>query len=148
MSQRILNATKTTRPTTMGLNRTWYIIDASKTPIGRMATQAARLLMGKNLPNYSKDVNVGGVVVIINAKQSVLTGKKAEKKNYFHHSGYLGGMKVTTYAQYQDKNPKFPIYNAVKGMLPKNRQQDVLMNNRLYIFEEGHNFTNKMIQVN
>lgn len=148
MSQRILNAVKTTRPTTAGLNRTWYIIDASKTPIGRMATQAARILMGKNLPNYSKDVNMGGIVVVINAKNSVLTGKKAEKKNYFHHSGYLGGMKVTTYAQYQDKNPKFPIYNAIKGMLPKNRHQDVWMNNRVHIFEEGHNFTNKMIQVN
>jgi large subunit ribosomal protein L13 len=148
MSQKILNAVKTTRPSTLGLNRTWYIIDASKTPIGRLASEAARLLLGKNLPNYAQDINMGGVVVVINAKQSVLTGKKAEKKNYFRHSGYLGGLTTTSYAQYQVKDPKFPIYNAIKGMLPKNRHQDVLMNNRVYIFEEGHNFTNQMIQVN
>jgi large subunit ribosomal protein L13 len=148
MSQRILNAVKSTRPSTMGLNRTWYVIDASKMPIGRLATESARLLLGKNLPTFSKDVNMGGVVVIINAKKSVLTGKKPEKKNYFRHSGYMGGLTTTSYAQYQDKDPKFPIYHAIKGMLPKNRHQDLLMNNRVHIFTEGHNFTNQMIQVN
>jgi large subunit ribosomal protein L13 len=148
MSQSILKASKTTRPVTKGLDRTWYIIDASKTPIGRMATEAARILMGKNLPTFSKDVNMGGVVVVINAKNSVLTGKKPEKKNYFSHSQYMGGLKVTSYKEYQAKNPKMPIYKAIKGMLPKNRHQDVLMNNRVYIFDEGHNFTKSMIQVN
>jgi large subunit ribosomal protein L13 len=149
MSQSIIKATKTTRPKTIGLNRTWYLVDASKTPIGRLATESARLLLGKNLPTYSKDVNVGGVVVVINAKNSVLTGKKPEKKNYFRHSGFMGGLTTTSYKEYQEKNPKFPIYTAIKGMLPKNRHRDLLMNNRVYIFDEGHNFSNiNMVQVN
>jgi large subunit ribosomal protein L13 len=148
MSQSIIKATKSTRPSTNGLDRTWYIIDASKTPIGRLATEAARILMGKNLPNFSKDVNMGGIVVVINAKNSVLTGKKPEKKNYFSHSQYMGGLKVTSYKEYQVKNPKMPIYKAIKGMLPKNRHQDLLMNNRVHIFEGEHNLAKSMIQVN
>lgn len=148
MSQNILNSTKTTRPSTFGLNRKWYIVDASKTPIGRLATESARILLGKNLPEYSKDTNMGGVLVVINAKKSVLTGKKPEKKNYFSHSGYLGGLTTTSYREYQEKNPKMPIYKAIKGMLPRNRHRDLLMNNRVYIFEEGHNFSNQMIEVN
>jgi large subunit ribosomal protein L13 len=148
MSQQIIKATKSTRPTTQGLDRQWYVIDASKLPIGRLATEAARILMGKNLPTYSQDVNMGGVVVVINASKSILTGQKPEKKMYFRHSGYLGGLKATSFNQYQVKNPKFPIYKAIKGMLPKNRQQDVRMNNLVHIFPEGHNFTKEMIQVN
>lgn len=149
MSQAIIKATKTTRPVTQGLNRTWYIVDASKTPIGRLATESARLLLGKNLPTYSQDINMGGVLVVINAKNSVFTGKKPEKKRYFRHSGYMGGLKITTYKEYQAKNPKFPIYTAIKGMLPKNKHRDLLMNNRVYIFDEGHNFSNiNMVQVN
>jgi large subunit ribosomal protein L13 len=148
MSQQIIKATKSTRPTTQGLDRQWYVIDASKLPIGRLATEAARILMGKNLPTYSQDVNMGGVVVVINASKSVLTGQKPEKKMYFRHSGYLGGLKATSFNQYQAKNPKFPIYKAIKGMLPKNRMQDVRMNNLVHIFPEGHNFTKEMIQVN
>lgn len=148
MSQALIKKTTSTRPSTAGLDRQWYVIDASKLPIGRLATEAARILMGKNLANYAQDVNMGGVVVVINAKNSVLTGKKSEKKVYFSHSGYLGGLKATSYADYQVKNPAMPIYKAIKGMLPKNRQQDVRMNNLVHIFPEGHNFTKEMIQVN
>ena len=148
MSQSILNKIKSTRPTTDKLDRQWYVIDASKMPLGRLATEAARILTGKNRADYAPDVNMGGVVVIINAQNSVLTGKKAEKKNYFSHSGYLGGLKTTSYAEYQVKNPTVPVYKAIKGMLPKNRQQDVRMNNLVHIFPAAHNFTREMIQVN
>jgi large subunit ribosomal protein L13 len=148
MSQRIINATKSTRPSLKGYDRQWYVIDASKMPIGRIASEAAKILMGKNLATFSRDVNMGGIVVVINAKNSVLTGRKPDKKTYFSHSGYLGGLTATTYKQYQVKNPAMPIYKAIKGMLPKNRQQDVRMNNLVHIFPEGHNFTKEMIQVN
>jgi large subunit ribosomal protein L13 len=149
MSQSIINAQKSTRPSLKGYLRQWYIIDASKMPLGRIATEAARILIGKNLATYSQDTNMGGVVVIINAKQSVLTGQKPDKKTYFHHSGYMGGLKATTFKEYQIKNPKVPVYKAIKGMLPKNRQQDVRMNNLVHIFEGEHNFTGiNMIQVN
>lgn len=148
MSQRLRQLTKTTRPTTKGLQRDFYILDASKEPLGRLASKAAKLLMGKNKANYAPDVNVGGVVVIINAKDIVLTGQKATRKNYFNYSGNMGGMKVRSFPEQMAKDCTVPILRAVRGMLPKNRHRDIWSNQLLHIFPENHNLPNKMIIAN
>ncbi len=148
MSQRIVNATKTTRPTKIGLQRSWYVLDASKESMGRLATKAARLLMGKNRADFSPDVDMGGMVVIINANKTQLTGQKFERKNYFRHSGQVGGLKVRSFKEEFEKDPTRPMYLAIKRMLPKNRQQDPRMNTRLYIFPENHDLKFKLTPAN
>lgn len=146
MSQAIIKGTKTTRGIKFGFLRPWYIFDASKEPIGRLATKAARLLIGKNRADYSPDVDLGAMVVVINASKAVLTGKKAEKKNYFRHSGRIGSLKIISFADQLVKDPSVPIYRAVSGMLPKNRHRDLRLNNRLFIFKGDHNLHHKMIE--
>jgi large subunit ribosomal protein L13 len=148
MSQKIRNAVKTTRAVKKNFNRPWYVLDASKEPLGRLATKAARLLTGKNRADYSQDVDMGGMVVIINAKETKLTGEKPKRKNYFRHSGYLGGLKVTSFEEQMAKDCTVPAYKAVKGMLPKNRHRDLRTNQRLFIFPASHNLSAKMEEVN
>jgi large subunit ribosomal protein L13 len=148
MSQKIVNATKTTRPTKRGFLRPWYVLDASKEPMGRLATKAARLLIGKNRADFSPDVDMGAMVVVINANKTVLTGEKFDRKNYFTHSGQVGGLKVRSFKEQFEKDPTKPIYLAIKRMLPKNRHQDLRMNNRLYIFPENHDLTFKLTPAN
>ena len=97
----------------------WYVIDANGMPIGRIATQAATILRGKHRPYYTPHVDTGDFVIIINADKAILTGSKEDVKMYRHHSGYLGGLKELTYKQMMQRKPEFPIYAAVKGMLPK-----------------------------
>ena len=126
---------KTTRGSKVGFNRPYFLIDASKTPIGRISTVAATILMGKNRADYSPDVDMGGMVIIINAGQQVLTGKKAEKKVYFRYGRQLGSLKSRSYQEQKDLDFKFPIYNAIKKMLPRNRHQDLRINNRVLIVE-------------
>lgn len=148
MSQTIRQLSKSTRPTTRGLMRDWYVLDASKEPLGRLATKAARILMGKHRADYAPDVNMGGMVVVINSDKTVLTGQKPTKKNYFRHSGRLGSIKIRSFAEQQAIDSTVPVYKAIKNMLPKNRQQDVRMNTMLHIFKGDHNFTQKMNQAN
>jgi large subunit ribosomal protein L13 len=148
MSQSIVKAYKTTRPTKEGLMRDWYVFDASKEPLGRLATKAARILMGKNRADYAQDVNMGGVVVVINCKNLVMTGQKMTKKNYFRHTGRIGGLTVTTMPEQMAKDATVPVYKAIKNMLPKNRHQDLRMNNLVHLFEENHNLPQKMIEAN
>ena len=135
------------RPSKVGFNRPYFLIDASKTPIGRVATESARILMGKNRADFSPDVDMGGIVVIINAAQQVLTGKKAERKVYFRYGRQLGSLKSRSFEQQVAKDFKFPIYTAIKKMLPRNRHQDLRANNRVHIFEEGHDIKFPMIEV-
>lgn len=140
MSQ-IYTSTKSFHPTKTGLNRKWYLIDASTMSLGRLSTIVARLLMGKNRADYNPGVDMGACVIVINAKQLVLTGKKMEKKVYFRHEdGRIGALKHRTMAQQMAKDCKKPIYLSIRGMLPKNRLKDVRMNTRLHIFEENHSF--------
>jgi large subunit ribosomal protein L13 len=148
MSQKIMNSTKTTRPTKEGLMRDWYILDASKDSLGRVATEAARLLMGKNRADFASDVNMGAMVVVINTANIVVTGQKAEKKNYFRHSGRIGGLKSRSFNEQMSLDSKVPMYRAIKNMLPKNRHQDLRMNNMLFLFEGDHNLTHKMKPAN
>ena len=99
----------------------WYIIDASGKSLGRVATEAAKLLSGKTKPTYTPTIDTGDHVIIINCKDSVLTGKKLDQKIYRHHSGYIGGMKEISARDLLSKNPEKAMMLAIKGMLPHNR---------------------------
>ena len=96
----------------------WYIIDAANKPLGRVATEAARLLAGKHKPIYTKNIDTGDHVIILNCKDAILTGNKLNQKVYRHHSGYIGGMKEVTAKDMLEKNPEKAMMLAVKGMLP------------------------------
>ncbi len=103
------------------IERSWYIIDATGRPLGRVASEAARLLKGKHKPEYTPHLDTGDHVIIINAEKVVLTGRKPEQKFYYRHSGYPGGLKKIDYATMLDKKPDKAVYMAVRGMLPHNR---------------------------
>ena len=98
----------------------WYLVDASGKVLGRLATQIAKYLRGKHKPEFTPHADAGDYVVVINAAQVAVTGKKAQEKTYYRHSGYPGGIKETTFEKLQAKNPVQIIELAVKGMLPKN----------------------------
>jgi len=102
------------------VSRKWYIIDAQGKPLGRVATQVAMVLRGKNKPTYTPHVDTGDHVIVINCDKVVLTGKKLDQKIYYHHSGYPGGLKKTPYRNLMENKPEFIMYHAVAGMLPKN----------------------------
>ena len=102
------------------VTRGWYVIDAAGKPLGKTAVAAADLLRGKLRPEFTPHVDCGEFVIIINAGKAVLTGKKLEKKFYYHHSGYIGGLKSTSYKTIMATKPEFAMTLAVKGMLPKN----------------------------
>src|SRR4030042_573664 len=104
------------------IERRWWVIDARGKTLGRLATEAARLLRGKNKPIYSPQLDTGDFVVVINAAKIRVTGMKAEGKIYYRHSGYPGGLKSITFAKLLETHPTRPIEHAVKGMLPRNRQ--------------------------
>ena len=148
MSKALLKAVRTTRPTTQNLTRDVYLFDASKQPVGRIATEAARVLTGKNRPDYSPDVNMGGKVVIINTDQLVLTGNKATRKNYFRHSQRPGSLKVTTLPQQMEKDSTVVLYKAIRNMIPRNRLKDVRMNQLLSLYKGNHDLTQQMIEAN
>ena len=96
----------------------WYIIDAANKPLGRVATEAARLLRGKHKPTFTPNIDVGDHVIILNCDQVILTGNKLNQKIYRHHSGYIGGMKEVSAKDMMANNPEKAMMLAVKGMLP------------------------------
>ena len=104
------------------IERHWWVIDASGKTLGKLATEAAMLLRGKNKPIFSTHLDTGDFVVVINAAKVHVTGKKAEDKIYYHHTGYPGGIRSITFARLLEKHPTRIIEHAVKGMLPHNRQ--------------------------
>jgi len=103
------------------IKRDWHVIDATDQVLGRLATRVARLLMGKHKPIFSRNLDVGDYVVIINAEKVRVTGDKAKQKVYYRHSGYPGGLKSITYDKLMQTNPTRVIEHAVKGMLPHTR---------------------------
>ena len=103
------------------IKRDWLVIDATDQVLGRLATRVARLLMGKHKPVFSRNLDVGDYVVIINADKVRVTGNKAKQKVYYRHSGYPGGLKSITYDKLMQANPTRVIEHAVKGMLPHTR---------------------------
>ena len=98
----------------------WYIIDAANKPLGRVATEAAKLLRGKHKPTFTPNVDMGDHVIILNCKDVILTGNKLNQKIYRHHSGYIGGMKEVPAKVMLEKNPEKAMTLAIKGMLPHN----------------------------
>jgi large subunit ribosomal protein L13 len=106
------------------VERKWYLIDASEAPLGRVATQIAQLLTGKCKPQFTKHIDTGDFVIVINASQTIATGDKLNKKVYYRHSGFPGGLKEATLAEKMEKDPTFALTNAVRGMLPVNKLRD------------------------
>jgi large subunit ribosomal protein L13 len=109
------------------VERAWYVLDAAGTPMGRTAAQAAVLLHGKHKPEFTPHVDGGDHVIIINADQAVLTGKKLDQKFHRTHSGYVGGLKETKYRFIMEKRPEKAMRLAISGMLPKNKHRDLAL---------------------
>lgn len=103
------------------IQRKWYVIDAEGKPLGRLASEVAKILRGKHKPTYTPHVDTGDHVIILNCEKVLVTGKKAEQKIYRHHSQYIGGMKEVVYKDMMNKHPERIIRTAVEGMLPKTR---------------------------
>jgi len=101
--------------------RQWYIVDAEDVVLGRMATEIARVLRGKHKPSFSPHVDGGDFVIVVNAGRVKLTGAKESDKRYYRHTGYPGGLRVTSLSEMRKKKPEAVVRLAVKGMLPKNR---------------------------
>lgn len=110
---------KTFVPKAADIERKWYVVDAEGLVLGRLASQVANILRGKNKPIYTPNVDTGDYVIIINADKAVLTGKKLDQKIYYHHSGYAGGLKETTYRKLMAEKPELAVRHAIVGMLPK-----------------------------
>ena len=102
------------------IERKWLVIDASGKTLGRLATEVAKLLRGKHKPTYTPFIDTGDYVIVVNASEMVLTGKKLDQKMYRHHSGYAGGLQEISYRNLMNNNPEKALELAVKGMLPKN----------------------------
>ena len=110
---------KTFMPKAADITRKWYVIDAEGQVFGRLASQVANILRGKNKPIYTPNVDTGDYVIIINADKVILTGKKLDQKIYYKHSGFVGGLKETKYRKLLAEKPEEAMRHAVVGMLPK-----------------------------
>lgn len=116
------------------VDRKWYVIDAKGQPLGRVASKAAHILRGKHKPTYTPHIDCGDYVIIINAKEAVLTGNKLDKKMYYNHSMYPGGLRERTARVMVEKYPNEMMERAVKGMLPHNRLGRA-MYKKLFVYE-------------
>lgn len=135
----MLGKSKTPSLKASEISRDWYVIDASKAPLGRTATAIAEKLIGKHKPTFSPNMDNGDFVIVVNAGKIVATGKKADQKIYYNHSGYIGGMKQAPLKDIMVDNPERAIKDAVKGMLPKNKlQQDRIARLKIFVGED-HN---------
>ncbi|MCA9331561.1 50S ribosomal protein L13 [Candidatus Saccharibacteria bacterium] len=123
------------------VTRKWYVLDASELPVGRLATVAATLLTGKGKTTFTKHIDTGDFVVVVNADKLVVTGKKLEDKMYYKHSGFPGGLTETKLRHQLDKDSTHVIIHAVRGMLPVNKLRDArLARLKVYAGEEhNHN---------
>ena len=110
---------KTFMPKAADITRKWYVVDAEGLALGRVASQVANILRGKNKPIYTPNVDTGDYVIVINAQKVVLTGKKLDQKIYYKHSGFVGGLKETKYRKLLAEKPEEAMRHAVVGMLPK-----------------------------
>lgn len=106
------------------VTRAWYVIDAAEAPLGRVATRVATLLTGKEKPQFTQHIDCGDYVIVINAANTVVTGKKMEKKMYYHHSHFPGGLKETALKDQMIKDATKPLEHAIRGMLPVNKLRD------------------------
>jgi large subunit ribosomal protein L13 len=119
MAGLLTNSMKTPVAKPEEVARQWYYVDAEGLVLGRLAAEVAKVLRGKHKPSYTPHVDCGDGVVVVNAERVRLTGKKAEQKTYFRHSGYVGGAKLIPFKRMQERRPEWIIRRAVQGMLPK-----------------------------
>ena len=103
------------------LEKKWHLVDAEDKTLGRLAVKIATILSGKNKAKYSPNADLGDFVIVVNAEKVKVTGNKFTQKNYYHHTGFPGGLKTKSFAKLQDDSPEKIIEKAVKGMLPKNK---------------------------
>jgi len=108
------------------IDKGWHVVDATGQTLGRLASRVALLLMGKHKPTYSSHLDMGDFVVVVNAEKVRVTGKKLTDKVYYHHSGYMGGLKETTLQELLARRPGRVVEMAVRGMLPRNKLGDKL----------------------
>jgi large subunit ribosomal protein L13 len=124
--------------------RKWYVVDAEGMVLGRLASQVAAILRGKNKPTYTPNVDTGDYVIVVNADKVVLTGKKLEKKYYKYHTGFIGHLKSIQYKTLMETKSDFVVYEAIKGMLPKNRLGRKMINKlKVYKGPEHNNQAQK-----
>ncbi len=119
------------------VNRDWFVLDVTDMVLGRVATKIADRIRGKDKPTFTPHTDGGDYVIVINAEKIKVTGSKYDNKKYYSHSLYPGGLKTKTFKELVDKNPERIIEEAVKGMLPKNKWQDILIS-RLRIYGESN----------
>ncbi len=112
---------KTVTPKTTEIHRAWWVVDAEGQPLGRLASEIARILRGKHKPIYTPHLDTGDHVIVINSSKIRLTGRKADQKTYFRHSGFMGGDKHIPFKTMLDRFPERVVELAVRGMLPKNK---------------------------
>jgi large subunit ribosomal protein L13 len=120
MAELLTKSMKTPVAKPAEIERRWHLVDAEGIVLGRLAAEVAKVLRGKHKPSYTPHVDCGDGVVVINAEKVRLTGKKADQKTYFRHSGYMGGAKLIPFKRMIERRPEFVIRRAVRGMLPKN----------------------------
>lgn len=134
-----MNKTYSAKPDEV--KREWLLFDATGVPIGRLATEIAKRLTGKDKPMFTAHIDCGDNIIVINAEKIGITGNKLSDKKYYHHTGFPGGIKEASLKDKLETNPTFAIENAVKGMLPKNKLQNERMK-RLRVFAgENHDHT-------
>ncbi len=126
------------------IQRKWYIIDAEGKPLGRVASEAAKLLRGKHKPTFTPNIDNGDGVIILNCAKAILTGKKLDQKEYTHFTGYIGNMKKTSAKVMMEQKPEKAMMIAVKGMLPSNKLgRQMLTKLRVYAGAEHENMAQK-----
>ncbi len=134
---------KTYQPGSHDIKRVWHLIDAKDKVLGRVASDVAELLMGKGKTDFSRHMDSGDFVVVINAEKIVVTGNKAKQKLYITHSGYPGGYKEKKYAKVLEDHPERILEHAIKGMLPDNKLQAPRMARLNVVEGENHKFADK-----
>lgn len=130
------------------IQRSWHLLDAKDAVLGRLASRAAQYLIGKHKVNFVPYLDSGDNVVVVNAKDVVVTGRKKDDKTYTRYSGYPGGLKVRTYEELKEKNPLEVVCHAISGMLPKNKLRKKRLT-RLHVFaDDKHPFEDKIKKSN
>ncbi len=128
--------------------RQWYVIDAAEAPMGRVATRAATLLLGKGKTQFTKHIDCGDFVIIINAQNLKVTGDKLEQKMYYHHSHFPGGLKEESLKSKMDKDPTHALTHAIRGMLPVNKLRDGrLLRLKIYAGAEHNHAAQKPLSI-
>ncbi len=142
------NINKTFSAKAEDIERKWYIVDAENKVLGRLAVEVAKVLRGKNKPEFTPHVDTGDFVVIINAHKIDLTGQKFDQKYYLRYTGYMGGQKKTTVKEMLTKHPERIIEHAIKGMIPKNKLgRQVIKKLKIYASDEHPHEAQKPIKL-